>query len=260
MTSAGRHSRLPRKSESKTARGLAGNKKAIAHGMLPVSHDDIRFVLHKILSSPEFSSVVQLRAFLNYIVIKAIEDRTEEIKGYTIAVEAFGRDSSFNPVTDPIVRVEAARLRRRLEKYYAHSGKDDPIIIEIPKGGYAPVFRLRKKVSNNAPGGKKQKSASARNNNNDEQDAGVVSESASASFGASTNNSAMTDDTLLVHQPTNSLADELRHMPPQIPFARTDGAATSSLLNALARGMWLPIATITVILSFLAGYLTGSLL
>jgi hypothetical protein len=144
MTTAGRHSRLPRESESGTDRPAPVDQPSGFTDPVQVSRDDARLALHKVLNSPEFSSVIQLRSFLNYVVSKAIEDRLDEIKGYTIAVEALGRDASFNPVTDPIVRVEAARLRRRLSKYYAGSGKHDPIVIAIPKGSYVPVFELRK--------------------------------------------------------------------------------------------------------------------
>lgn len=141
---AGQHSRLPRESESETGGRLPGGEQSGLAGPVQVSRDDVRLALHKVLNSPEFSSVVQLRSFLNYVVSKAIEDRLDEIKGYTIAVEALGRDVSFNPVTDPIVRVEAARLRRRLTKYYTGSGKKDPVVIEIPKGSYVPVFEVRR--------------------------------------------------------------------------------------------------------------------
>lgn len=96
--------------------------------------------LRKILNSDEFRSVEQLRSFLHYIVTEAMTEGAQQIKGYTIAVEALGRDTSFNPVTDPIVRVEAARLRRRLETYYTGNGLHDPIRIEIPRGGYTPSF------------------------------------------------------------------------------------------------------------------------
>ncbi|MEH0071550.1 hypothetical protein V6L77_16495 [Pannonibacter sp. Pt2-lr] len=62
------------------------------------------------------------------------------LKGYTIATQALGRDDSFNPATDPIVRVEAARLRKRLEDYYEGTGHNDPVRIIIPKGSYQPGF------------------------------------------------------------------------------------------------------------------------
>ncbi|EFO34525.1 TPR repeat-containing protein [Roseibium sp. TrichSKD4] len=104
--------------------------------------DQVRTALKNILTSAEFSSVPQLRAFLNYVVCAVLDRRVDEIKGYTIAVEALGRDPSFNPVTDPIVRVEAARLRRRLSDFYEGSGNTAPLRITIPKGSYVPDISL----------------------------------------------------------------------------------------------------------------------
>ena len=60
--------------------------------------------------------------------------------------EVFGRDVSFDPQTDPIVRIEAGHLRRALERYYLTSGQADPIVITIPKGGYVPVFSVRSQL------------------------------------------------------------------------------------------------------------------
>lgn len=146
MMDAGRHSRLLRTRESTVHDKLKADGAPLQSEAPSPSEDEARCILNKILSSPEFSSVVQLRAFLAYIVTAAIENRPEEIKGYTIAIEALGRDTSFNPASDPIVRVEAARLRKRLSSYYAGTGSDDPVIIEIPKGSYAPVFVYRAHV------------------------------------------------------------------------------------------------------------------
>ncbi|MEM8704607.1 MAG: hypothetical protein AAGF82_22570, partial [Pseudomonadota bacterium] len=95
------------------------------------------------LESTEFRSAPQLRSFLDFVVSAALEKKHDRIKGYTIAVEALGRPEDFNPVTDPIVRVEAARLRRRLAKYYSGSGACERVRIVIPKGSYAPEFELR---------------------------------------------------------------------------------------------------------------------
>jgi len=106
-----------------------------------LSDSEIRSALARTLASPEFHSAPQLRAFLGFVVFATLDNQREKIKGYTIAVEALGRPEDFNPVTDPIVRVEAARLRRRLETYYSGSGSDDPVRIDIPKGSYAPEFR-----------------------------------------------------------------------------------------------------------------------
>ena len=71
----------------------------------------------------------------------------QRIKGYTIAVEALGRGESFDPQADPIVRVEAGRLRRTLEHYYAGLGAQEPIVIELPRGSYVPTFRRQGSAS-----------------------------------------------------------------------------------------------------------------
>jgi len=55
----------------------------------------------------------------------------------------FGKEPSFDPRTDPIVRVQARRLRTRLARYYRDEGNSDELIVDLPKGGYAPVFRTR---------------------------------------------------------------------------------------------------------------------
>lgn len=100
----------------------------------------IRECLDKILNSGEFKTTPQLRTFLQFIVDAALKDRKQDLKGHIIAVEALGRGPGFDPNTDPIVRVEAARLRTRLSNYYSGSGTSDPIQISVPKGGYEPVF------------------------------------------------------------------------------------------------------------------------
>jgi adenylate cyclase len=67
--------------------------------------------------------------------------RSHEIKGYTVATRVFGRGQDFNQATDPIVSIQANKLRRALERYYLVAGQNDPIRIEIPKGSYVPLFR-----------------------------------------------------------------------------------------------------------------------
>jgi hypothetical protein len=64
-----------------------------------------------------------------------------ELANFLTFIDALGRDANFDPQTDPIVRVEAGRRRRALEQYYAGDGRDDPVIIELPLGGYVPEFR-----------------------------------------------------------------------------------------------------------------------
>ncbi len=108
-----------------------------------ISTVEMRSALCRILGSPEFQSVPQLRVFLSFVVERVIEGRSDEIKGYTIAVEGLGRPDSFNPVSDPIVRVEASRLRQRLAKYYEGSGEGDSLRVCIPTGSYVPAFSRR---------------------------------------------------------------------------------------------------------------------
>lgn len=100
----------------------------------------IRAGLDRVLVSDAFRAAPQLSAFLSFVVERTVEGRAAELKGYTIAVEGLGRPADFNPQLDPIVRVEAGRLRRALAQYYAGEGRDDPVQISMPVGGYVPVF------------------------------------------------------------------------------------------------------------------------
>ncbi len=95
----------------------------------------IQTELERVLASPDFERADRARAFLRFIVDEALEGRADRLKAFTIA-----RDESFDPQTDTIVRVEAGALRRRLEHYYLTSGRDDPIMIDVPKGRYEPKF------------------------------------------------------------------------------------------------------------------------
>jgi hypothetical protein len=104
------------------------------------SADDIRTALARLLNQPPLARSKQLTAFLTYVVETSLTGRAATIKSYTIACDALGRDSSFDPQVDPIVRVEAGRLRRILDNYYAGDGVNDPIRIAIPRGRYIPVF------------------------------------------------------------------------------------------------------------------------
>jgi TolB-like protein len=104
---------------------------------------EIRAALERVVASPPFPTSPQLIAFLRFVVESALKGDAEHIKSYTIAVEALGRGPSFDPQADPIVRVEAGRLRRALQQYYAGPGANDPVIIDLPLGGYIPAFRRR---------------------------------------------------------------------------------------------------------------------
>lgn len=100
----------------------------------------IRAALQRVLAADPFRGAPQLQAFLSFIVESAIVGRGSELKGYTIAVEALGRAPDFDPQSDPIVRVEAGRLRKALAQYYAGEGARDPVRLSMPVGAYVPVF------------------------------------------------------------------------------------------------------------------------
>lgn len=97
--------------------------------------------LARVIASDKFRASERLRQFLIHVVQESLAGRAQRIKAYSIATEVFGRGVDFNPNIDPIVRIEAARLRRSLERYYLTAGVNDTLVIQIPKGGYAPVFR-----------------------------------------------------------------------------------------------------------------------
>lgn len=105
----------------------------------PPGSDDIRAQLDRIIASPEFPDKGHAHSFLRYVVEEALSGRSDRIKGYSIAIEVFKRDERFNQ-DDPVVRIEAGRLRRTLERYYLVAGQNDPVRIDIPKGKYVPFF------------------------------------------------------------------------------------------------------------------------
>jgi tetratricopeptide (TPR) repeat protein len=94
----------------------------------------------RIIESAAFRDSARLQDFLKYIVEEALAGRSARIKGLTVAQAVFSAGKNFDPDSSSIVRVEAGRLRRRLEQYYSTSGRHDPLIISVPKGSYAPAF------------------------------------------------------------------------------------------------------------------------
>jgi len=105
--------------------------------------DEVRAYLRILLDRNEFDASQRNRRFLAYVVEETLEGRTDRIKAYSIALAAFDRTEDFNPLTDPIVRIEARRLRQSLEHYYLTAGRTDPIRIDIPKGSYVATFTYR---------------------------------------------------------------------------------------------------------------------
>jgi tetratricopeptide (TPR) repeat protein len=102
----------------------------------------VEAALEQLVSWPGLSRSPQLAKFLNYIVRAKLRGDEASIKAYAIAVDVFGRPQTFDPQTDPIVRVQARRLRAALDEYYAGEGASSPVRISLPVGRYVPEFRL----------------------------------------------------------------------------------------------------------------------
>jgi hypothetical protein len=96
--------------------------------------------LEKVLQSRTLQNSENLKAFLRFVVEKTLADEDVQLKEYTIATEVFGRRSDYDPRIDSVVRVQAGRLRTKLQEYYSAEGKNDHIVIDLPKGHYHPVF------------------------------------------------------------------------------------------------------------------------
>lgn len=109
----------------------------------PTGPEDARRQLERVLASPGFLRNERMSRFLRFLVERHLEGTDNGLKESVIAVGVFGRKSDHDPSQDSIVRTEASRLRARLAEYYVGEGKDDGIVIDVPKGGYTPVLRLR---------------------------------------------------------------------------------------------------------------------
>lgn len=106
---------------------------------------EVREQLERILDFKAFAHADRQSNFLRYIVEKLLAGKDTDLNQFSIGIDVFDRGQDFDPATDAIVRVEAGRLRSRIADYYATNGKNDPILIELPKGGYVPVVSARLK-------------------------------------------------------------------------------------------------------------------
>ena len=101
----------------------------------------IRAELERILASEIFARSDRLSAFLEFIVEQTLSGQGDTLKEQVIAAALYGKGADFNTAADPIVRVDARRLRDRLREYYS-SAPDNPVVVSVPKGSYTPVFAL----------------------------------------------------------------------------------------------------------------------
>lgn len=114
-----------------------------------IAPEVVRNHLRLVLAHGELADSPQLAAFLTYVVERKLEGAEDRIKAYAIATEALGRPTAFDPQNDPIVRVQAKRLRQALQIYYSDPHADDSVRITLPVGGYIPdikAFDLAKRA------------------------------------------------------------------------------------------------------------------
>ncbi len=131
-----------------------GDIKKAGQGAASVAMPDasaVRAHLAEVLAHPDFAAAPQLKAFLSYVVERKLEGAEDRIKAYSIATEALGRPASFDPQSDPIVRVQARRLRQALIAYYSSPNADPSLRIELAVGNYVPQFIMPEAVQPAAP-------------------------------------------------------------------------------------------------------------
>ena len=102
-----------------------------------------KFALTHVLGSGTFAHSARLSRFLRFAAHEVLAGHGDRLKEYVLAVEVFDRPASFDSATDSVVRVEARRLRAKLATFYETEGLDEQVVIELPKGTYAPRFRSR---------------------------------------------------------------------------------------------------------------------
>jgi len=117
--------------------------------------DLVRQHLETVLDSPPFRRVGGQAKLLRYIVEHTLDGDQDSLKEYLLGMDVFQRGQDFDPKADAVVRVEALRLRARLEKYYSGEGKSSPVVIELPRGGYVPTFHLREPAAPKSSGGRR---------------------------------------------------------------------------------------------------------
>jgi serine/threonine-protein kinase len=122
------------------------------HSNIPtISPAQAKAQLQKILDDPLFARTQRMSRFLRFGVEHALAGTGHQVKEYLVGVDVFDRPKDYDPRVDPIVRVEARRLRAKLRSFYASSGKKDELIIDFPKGAYAAEFHLKSSAKSIVP-------------------------------------------------------------------------------------------------------------
>ncbi|HYZ86620.1 MAG TPA: hypothetical protein VE621_19555, partial [Bryobacteraceae bacterium] len=118
---------------------------------MPPTNEQVEAQLARLLASNTLGRSERLCRFLQFVVRHTLEGRGDELKEYAIGVEVFEKGADFDPRLDSAVRVDARRLRAKLDEYYATEGNRDPVVIRMPKGGYLPIFLDREDATVREP-------------------------------------------------------------------------------------------------------------
>lgn len=107
------------------------------------SAEDVQDQLGRLLASATFANADRMSRFLRYVVERTLAGEADRLKEYAIGIDVFDRNDTYDPRVDSIVRVEAARLRSKVEEYYNRDGLADPVVIRLRRGSYVPAFEVR---------------------------------------------------------------------------------------------------------------------
>ena len=107
------------------------------------SHDEVKQALERLLASRRFARAERHARFLRFVVEETMNGNGHQLKESLLGAEVFGRAPGYDPRVDPVVRVEATKLRGRLEEYYRLDAAEEQVVIDFPRGGYVPQFRYR---------------------------------------------------------------------------------------------------------------------
>jgi hypothetical protein len=110
-----------------------------------------RLLVERVASSSYLSKSARLRGMFHYLCVRVLDESAEDIHEHEVGHRVFGRPLDYDTAADNIVRVHASTLRKRIEQYFANEGSDEPVVIDIPKGNYAPVFRERRETERPVP-------------------------------------------------------------------------------------------------------------
>lgn len=124
---------------------------AVSYLREPGIVSDSRAQVERILQSKVFRTSEVLRHLFSYLAERSFDGTAENLKEYTIGLDALGKPASFDPRQESVVRMHTARLRQKLAEYYRSEGADDPILVDMPKGGFKITFEPRPQAASSAP-------------------------------------------------------------------------------------------------------------